>query len=187
MKCWTSAGITAGNRSCTGDDRRGLRSRSRACRCPGDGGLSAPVRRAVAVLADAGTRAGDRSYPARPYLCAGASGATAAGRAPRRNRLHHPRHFGRAFRAETGETPAKAIERLRADAARSRIETGAEPIEQIAQAVGSTDRMPPSVARPPSATPCARSDWRFGQGCMPANTRLLAPTCSASRFTSARA
>jgi transcriptional regulator GlxA family with amidase domain len=50
-----------------------------------------------------------------------------------------PRHFGRAFRAETGETPAKAIERLRADAARSRIETSAEPIEQIAQAVGFSD------------------------------------------------
>jgi transcriptional regulator GlxA family with amidase domain len=27
-----------------------------------------------------------------------------------------PRHFARAFRAETGVTPAKAVERLRADA-----------------------------------------------------------------------
>jgi len=28
-----------------------------------------------------------------------------------------PRHFARAFREETGVTPAKAVERLRADAA----------------------------------------------------------------------
>ncbi|QND53136.1 GlxA family transcriptional regulator [Phyllobacterium sp. 628] len=50
-----------------------------------------------------------------------------------------PRQFGRAFRAETGETPAKAVERLRAEAARVRIESGNEPIESIAISVGFTD------------------------------------------------
>jgi transcriptional regulator GlxA family with amidase domain len=50
-----------------------------------------------------------------------------------------PRQFGRAFVAETGETPAKAIERLRAEAARLRIETGLEPIEAIARQVGFVD------------------------------------------------
>lgn len=50
-----------------------------------------------------------------------------------------PRQFGRAFRMETGQTPAKAIERLRAEAARPRIEDGREPIEQIARSVGFTD------------------------------------------------
>ncbi|BBK32761.1 transcriptional regulator GlxA family with amidase domain [Stella humosa] len=50
-----------------------------------------------------------------------------------------PRQFGRAFLAETGETPARAIERLRAEAARTRIENTAEPIEAIAAAVGFTD------------------------------------------------
>ena len=50
-----------------------------------------------------------------------------------------PRQFGRLFRAETGETPAKAVERLRAEAARARIESGREPIEQIAAAVGFAD------------------------------------------------
>ncbi|VVE34752.1 GlxA family transcriptional regulator [Pandoraea soli] len=50
-----------------------------------------------------------------------------------------PRQFGRAFRRETGETPAKAVERLRVEAARLRLQDGSEPIEQIALAVGFTD------------------------------------------------
>jgi len=49
------------------------------------------------------------------------------------------RQFGRAFRRETGETPAKAVERLRMEAARIRLQDGAEPIEQIAVAVGFAD------------------------------------------------
>jgi transcriptional regulator GlxA family with amidase domain len=50
-----------------------------------------------------------------------------------------PRQFGRAFLAETGQTPAKAIERLRAEAARLRLETSPEPIERIARGVGFAD------------------------------------------------
>ncbi|ORJ18852.1 AraC family transcriptional regulator [Rouxiella silvae] len=50
-----------------------------------------------------------------------------------------PRQFGRAFRRETGETPARAVERLRVEAARLRLQDGSEPIEQIAIAVGFTD------------------------------------------------
>ncbi|KAF1007228.1 MAG: HTH-type transcriptional regulator CdhR [Luteibacter sp.] len=49
------------------------------------------------------------------------------------------RQFGRAFRHETGETPAKAVERLRVEAARSRLRDGAEPVERIAAAVGFHD------------------------------------------------
>jgi transcriptional regulator GlxA family with amidase domain len=49
------------------------------------------------------------------------------------------RHFTRAFYRETGETPAKAIERLRAEAARPRVEAGNEPIEKIATSVGFVD------------------------------------------------
>ncbi|WP_459714306.1 GlxA family transcriptional regulator [Paraburkholderia sp. 2C] len=49
------------------------------------------------------------------------------------------RQFGRAFRRETGETPAKAVERLRVEAARLRLQDGSEPIEQIALAVGFAD------------------------------------------------
>lgn len=50
-----------------------------------------------------------------------------------------PRQFGRAFVSEMGVTPAKAVERLRAEAARLRIEAGREPIEAIAREVGFAD------------------------------------------------
>ena len=49
------------------------------------------------------------------------------------------RQFSRAFRAQTGTTPARVVERLRADVARGRIETTAEPVERIADAVGFGD------------------------------------------------
>jgi transcriptional regulator GlxA family with amidase domain len=50
-----------------------------------------------------------------------------------------PRHFARAFTAETGTTPAKAIERLRLEAAREQVESSAEPIEEIAMHAGFRD------------------------------------------------
>ena len=50
-----------------------------------------------------------------------------------------PRQFGRTFRKETGETPAKAIERLRAEAAYLRLQDGSEPVDVIARAVGFND------------------------------------------------
>jgi transcriptional regulator GlxA family with amidase domain len=50
-----------------------------------------------------------------------------------------PRNFARTFLAETGVTPAKAVERLRVEAARERIEAGAEPIDQVSAAVGFGD------------------------------------------------
>lgn len=50
-----------------------------------------------------------------------------------------PRQFGRLFRLETGETPARAVERLRVEAARLRLQEGAEPIETVAQIVGFND------------------------------------------------
>lgn len=49
------------------------------------------------------------------------------------------RQFGRAFRRQTGETPARAVERLRVEAACTRLQNGSEPIEQIAKSVGFTD------------------------------------------------
>lgn len=50
-----------------------------------------------------------------------------------------PRQFARAFVSETGQTPAKAIERMRAEAARPRVEDGREPLEIIACASGFGD------------------------------------------------
>ncbi len=50
------------------------------------------------------------------------------------------RQFSRAFRDETGQSPAKAIERMRAEAARQMLEEGRHPIEFIARETGFTDR-----------------------------------------------
>ena len=50
-----------------------------------------------------------------------------------------PRHFARVFAAETGMTPAKAIERLRLEASRERIENGPDPIELVAAHSGFGD------------------------------------------------
>jgi transcriptional regulator GlxA family with amidase domain len=47
-----------------------------------------------------------------------------------------PRHFARAFRAETGVTPARYVERVRLEAARRRLEETGEPVETIACACG---------------------------------------------------
>jgi len=46
------------------------------------------------------------------------------------------RQFSRIFRSRTGSTPARVVERLRADLARGRIDTTVEPVERIAEAVG---------------------------------------------------
>jgi transcriptional regulator GlxA family with amidase domain len=47
-----------------------------------------------------------------------------------------PRHFARAFRAETGVTPARYVERVRLEAARRRLEDGGEPVAAVAAACG---------------------------------------------------
>jgi transcriptional regulator GlxA family with amidase domain len=47
-----------------------------------------------------------------------------------------PRHFARAFRAETGVTPARYVERVRLEAARRRLEDTAEPVASVAAACG---------------------------------------------------
>ncbi|WP_445680961.1 GlxA family transcriptional regulator [Radicibacter daui] len=51
-----------------------------------------------------------------------------------------PRQFSRVFRAETGQSPAKAVEHLRVEAARLMLEQTAHPIEIIARETGFADR-----------------------------------------------
>jgi transcriptional regulator GlxA family with amidase domain len=51
-----------------------------------------------------------------------------------------PRQFSRAFRAETGQTPAKAVENLRLEAARLMLESGRHPIDIVARDTGFGDR-----------------------------------------------
>ena len=50
-----------------------------------------------------------------------------------------PRNFSRAFTREMGMSPAKAVERLRLEVARERVENSADPIEHIAAHLGFHD------------------------------------------------
>lgn len=50
-----------------------------------------------------------------------------------------PRQFSRTFRTETGQTPAKAVENLRLEAARLMIEQSHHPIDVIAKETGFVD------------------------------------------------
>lgn len=51
-----------------------------------------------------------------------------------------PRNFARVFHAEMGMTPAKAVERLRADAARAAVESGGLALQDIARRFGFRDQ-----------------------------------------------
>jgi transcriptional regulator GlxA family with amidase domain len=51
-----------------------------------------------------------------------------------------PRQFSRAFRAETGKSPAKAVENLRVEAARHMLEQSRHPLDVIANETGFADR-----------------------------------------------
>lgn len=51
-----------------------------------------------------------------------------------------PRQFSRAFHAETGQSPAKAIENLRVEGARTLMEQSRHPIEVVARQTGFSDR-----------------------------------------------
>ena len=50
-----------------------------------------------------------------------------------------PRNFARAFAAETGTTPARAVERLRLEIARTAVETTSDPLDRIAERTGFGD------------------------------------------------
>ncbi len=68
-----------------------------------------------------------------------------------------PRQFSRAFHAETGQSPAKAIEALRVEGARNLIEHSCHPIDEVARQTGfnDSDRMRNAFVRafgqPPQA------------------------------------
>lgn len=51
-----------------------------------------------------------------------------------------PRQFSRAFRIETGQPPAKAVEHLRVEAARLMMEQSRHPIDIVAAETGFADR-----------------------------------------------
>ncbi len=47
-----------------------------------------------------------------------------------------PRHFARAFRAETGTTPGRFVDRVRLEHARRLLEDTADGVEEISRASG---------------------------------------------------
>ena len=51
-----------------------------------------------------------------------------------------PRQFSRSFQAETGQSPAKAVEHLRVEAARIMMEESVHPIDVVARETGFADR-----------------------------------------------
>ncbi|MBF7015045.1 GlxA family transcriptional regulator (plasmid) [Novosphingobium resinovorum] len=51
-----------------------------------------------------------------------------------------PRQFSRAFQTETGQSPAKAVENLRLEAARTLMEDSSHSIDVVAQQTGFADR-----------------------------------------------
>jgi transcriptional regulator GlxA family with amidase domain len=65
-----------------------------------------------------------------------------------------PRQFGQAFLAETGQTPAKTVERLRARAARRRLKNSRDPIGMIARGVEFAD--PEHASCPTGASTVSR-------------------------------
>ncbi|HTJ96258.1 MAG TPA: helix-turn-helix domain-containing protein, partial [Rhodocyclaceae bacterium] len=50
-----------------------------------------------------------------------------------------PRQFSRIFQAETGQSPARAIERIRVESARILLESGGQSIERVAEHTGFDD------------------------------------------------
>jgi transcriptional regulator GlxA family with amidase domain len=73
------------------------------------------------------------------------------------------RHFARAFKAETGLTPAAYVERLRVERARLALESSTTPIETIAAqcGFGSVETLRRSFARRLGVSPSAyRSRFR---------------------------
>jgi len=50
-----------------------------------------------------------------------------------------PRHFGREFRLNTGQSPARAVEQLRVETARILIDADRLTVERIASLTGFTD------------------------------------------------
>jgi len=68
-----------------------------------------------------------------------------------------PCHFARCFRAETGATPAQAVERMRVEVARTALQSGQPSVQRIAEdcGFGNAERMRRSfqrlLGRPPGA------------------------------------
>lgn len=123
------------NRSRAGLDRGGPWFRHRQVRCTAPPRLPSSLWRTITIrgLGRSGTR--ERPYcAALGYACDHMSEALTLEHLAEAAGMSR-RQFSRAFRAQTGATPARMVERLRAHLARGHIETTAEPVERVAEAV----------------------------------------------------
>ena len=77
-----------------------------------------------------------------------------------------PRHFSRAFHAETGMSPAKAVEQLRAEAARAALSGTGRPVQEIARTFGfgNAERMRRTFLRLYGVAPSATRQRRTSRG-----------------------
>lgn len=100
-----------------------------------------------------------------------------------------PRQFARIFREETGSTPARAIEQLRSEAARLRVEqNGSESLTEIAAMTGFGDleRMRRAFLRAFGKTPqalrrTAQARFNFENPALAAGARLWRKSTQAPR------
>jgi transcriptional regulator GlxA family with amidase domain len=138
-RIWTSAGITAGidlALALIADDLGEVVAKRTAQelvvyhRRPGGQSQFS----ALLELDRSGGRFGPLLAWARERLCEPLSVERLADRAAMSSR-----HFARAFVAETGVTPAKAVERLRLEVGRERVEVGSDSIDRVAAVTGFGD------------------------------------------------
>ena len=87
-----------------------------------------------------------------------------------------PRHFARAFRAETGVTPARYVESVRLEAARRRLEETAEPVAgdrarlRVPERRGDAPQLPAHAPRRPDASTGGASTRRTSPHATPSPT-----------------
>jgi transcriptional regulator GlxA family with amidase domain len=136
---WSSAGITAGIDLALaliaedlGEETARLTAKHLVVYYRRPGGQSQFSE--LLEMTPAGGRFGELLDYVRAHLCEPLSVEQLAGRA-----AMSPRHFARAFRIETGITPAKAVQRLRAEAARAALESGALSVQVVARQCGFGD------------------------------------------------
>jgi len=159
---WTSAGITAGIDLALaliaedlGEATARLTAKQLVVYYRRPGGQSQFSE--LTEMAPAGSRFGDLLEYVRTHLRESLTVEQLAGRA-----AMSPRHFARAFRLQTGTTPAKAVERLRAEAARAALESGASSVQLVAResGFGHPERLRRSLVRLFGAPPSA---WKRGK------------------------
>ena len=134
---WTSAGITAGIDLALAMVESDLGARRWRAPRRADGGLP-PLGRPVAVLGAAGPGARQQVHPRRAGAHPRESWRGADCRASGRRGLCQPAPVPAQLQAETGETPAKAVETHSGQAARA-PQAGADSIDSVARRAGFTD------------------------------------------------